>query len=351
MKNLIFLTVMFLFVRNGNAQNVTIGHESAPVVYYRMPDEPLDPSYKTYSVEISTRTGELMRTGLTEGSLENEFLTLAGYEKVFNNGDVHIEATIGEFNVSGERRGSQQSKSKDKNGNEITRTSYYIELRYAQPLAFRVTDKKGKTLGDEYVYRWSDDQTWRSSNYSSMSDLDRYWRSNRTYKLADLQKSRIRQGMQVMSDRINNLFGYRLIRENERFEKIGKKRHPFYAQYDGAVETIKKAFKLMDADKSLVDVKKSVQPAIEFYKTADANCKPVDKDAMKLKHIHLYNLGLLYFWLEEFAEARKYTEAIYLFDDKDKDAKRLLEQIDSVESSLRKANRKSRHQVVIGGKA
>ena len=351
MKTLISLFAMFLLVQNGIAQSVTIGHESAPVVYYRMPDEPLDPSYKTYSVEISIRTGELMRTGLTEASLENEYLFLAGYDKVFSNGDIHIEATIGEFNVSGERRGSQQSKSKDKNGNEITRTSYYIELRYAQPMAFRVTDKKGKTLGDEYVYRWSDDQTWRSTNYSSMSDLDRYWRSNRTYKLSELQKDRIRQGMKVMSDRINHLFGYMLIRENERFEKIGKKRHPLYASYDGALETIKKAFKLMEADKNLVEVKKAVQPAIDFYKTENANCKPVDKDAMKLKHINLYNLGLIYFWLEEFNEAREYAEAIYLFDDKDKDAKRLLEQIEYVESSLKKANRKSRHQVVIGGKA
>lgn len=351
MKTLISLFVMFLFLQISFAQAVTIGHESAPVIYYRMPDEPLDPSYKTYSVEISMRTGELMRTGLTEASLENEFLSLAGYDKVFNNGNVHIEATIGDFNVYGERRGSQQNKSKDKDGHEITKTSYYIELRYSQPMAFRVTDKRGKTLEDEYIYHLTDDQTWRSSNYSSMSDLDRYWRSNRTYKLSDLQKSRIRQGMQVMSDRINNLFGYRLIKENERFEKIGKKRHPSYANYDGAVETVKKAFKLMEADKNLVEVKKTVQPAIDFYKTADANCKPVDKDAMKLKHINLYNLGLIYFWLEEFPEARKYTEAIYLFDDKDKDAKRLLEQIDYVEYSLKKANRQSRHQVVIGGKA
>src|SRR5687768_8575696 len=351
MKISILLPAMFAFMQNAQLQSVTIGHESAPVSYYRMPDDPLDASYKTYSVEVSMRTGELMRTGLTEATLENEYLFLEGYDKVFNSGDVHIEATLGDFNVYGERRGTQQNKSKDKDGKEVVRTSYYIEFRYSQPMAYRVTDKRGKTLEDEYIYHLTDDQTWRSTTYSSISDLDRYWRSSRTYKLSELQKERIRQGMKEISERINNTFGYRRIKESERFEKIGRKRHPDFAKYDATVEIVKKGFKLMDADKNLTEVKKTVQPAIEFYKTADASCKPTDKDAMKLKHINLYNLGLIYFWLEEFDDARKYTEAIYLFDDKDKDAKRLLEQIEYVESSLQKAKRPSRHQVVVGGKA
>lgn len=340
-----------LLVLAVKAQTVTIANESAPVEYYRMPDEPLPQSYKTYSAEVDIRSGELMRTGLSESMLESEYLFLASYQKASGDGDVHIEANIGDFTVYGERRGTQQTKSKDKNGNEVTRVNYYIELRYSQPMGFRVTDKKGKTLVDEYVFHLTDDQTWRSTNYSSLSDLDRYWRSNRVFKLSELQKNRVREGMQKISDRVNNLFGYRLINENERFERIGRKKHPLYNDFDNAVETIKKAFRLMDADKDLSEVRKAVQPAIDFYKSADASCKPTDKDAMKLKHIILYNLGLIHFWLEDFDAAKKYAQNIYLFDDNDKDAKRLLEEIDYVESSLKKAGRTTRHQVVVGGKA
>lgn len=350
MKRLFFLSFLASSLAT-NAQTVTIGHESAPVNYYRMPDEPLDLSYKTYSAGIDMRSGELFRTGLTESSLLNEFLFLSGYQKVMVGGDVFIEAMIGDFRVYGERRESQQTKKKDKDGKEIVTTRYYIELRYSQPLAFEVTDKKGRTLEDEYIYHFSDDQTWRSTNYSSISDLDRYWRTNRSMKLADLQKTRIRQGMKEVSDRVNNQFGYRLISENERFEKIGRKKHPQYGEYDSAVETIKKAFKLMDANKNLAEVKKAVQPAIEFYRTVDAQCTTRDKEEMKLKHIGLYNLGLIYFWLEDFEQSKKYTEAIYLFDNKDKDAKRLLEQIEYVQASLQRARRTSRHQVVVGSKA
>ena len=218
MKRLLILSIFACTVA-ANAQTITIAHESAPVEYYRMPDEPLDQSYKTYSTGIDMRSGELLRTGLTESSLINEYLFLSGYQKVMAGGDVFIEAMIGDFTVYGERRGSQQTKKKDKDGKEIVTTRYYIELRYSQPMAIEVTDKKGRTLEDEYIYHLSDDQTWRSTNYSSMSDLDRYWRTNRSMKLSELQKDRIRQGMKEISDRVNNQFGYRLINENERFDR------------------------------------------------------------------------------------------------------------------------------------
>ena len=347
-----FLHLIFAVIAiQASSQAVTIGHEPVPVEYYRIPDEPLDASYKTYSVEIDTRTGELMNSCLSELSLENEYLNLAGYQKVLSRGDVHFEVSLGDFNVSSERRGTQQVKNKDKDGKETTKTHYYLEVRYAQPIAWQVTDKKGKTLKDEYIYRWSDDQTWRSINYSSLSELERYWQSSRRYKLSELQKSRIQQGMKVIHDMMNNLYGYKLINENERFEKIGKKKHPAYEGYNTAVETVKKSFKLMDADKSLSEVKKAVQPAIDFYKSADAKCVANDKDGIKLKHIGLYNLGLIYLWLEDFDQAKTYAENIYKFDPKDKDAKRLLDEIYYVETSLQRAKRPSRHQVVVGGKA
>ena len=342
--------IAFFVIEFSVAQTVTIGHESAPVEYYRMPDKPLDEAFKTYSTEISIRSNELLRTGLTESSLANEYLSLPGYEKVWNNGDVHIEASIGDFTVYGERRGTQQTKSKDKNGKEITKTTYYIELRYSQPMAFEVMDRKRRMLHDEYIYHLTDDQSWRSSNYSSISDLDRYWRSNRNFKLSELQKSRVQQGMKIISDKLNNLFGYRLINENERFEKIGRKKHPAYNDYHDAIETVKKAFKLMDADKSLVNVRKSLEPAITFYQNADAKCNVGDKESIKLKHISLYNLGLIYLWLEDFAEARKFADAIMEIDTKDKDAKRLLDEIRYVEASLIKAKKSSRHQIHSTGK-
>lgn len=333
------------------AQSVTIAHESASVEYYRMPDDPLPAAYTTYSAEVDVRPSEILRTGLTALSLEAEYLILEGYRKLSTHGDIHILASIGDFSVYGERRGTQTNKRKDKDGKETIDTKYYIELRYAQPVAVQVRDKKGKVLMDKYIYYLADDQTWRSPNYNSIDELEKYWRTQRTSKLAELQKNRIREGMKSLKDQVNDRYGFRLIRETERFEKIGRKRHPQYAQFDNALEIIKKSFKLMKADVALDEVKNSLQPAIDFYDKAQIAGRPGEKDHERLRHIVYYNQGLLAFWMEQFEEAKALANLILEMDPKDRDARRLVEQSEAVAYSLKKAGKKSRHKVALPGKA
>ena len=67
-------------------------------------------------------------------------------------------------------------------------------------------------------------------------------------------------------------------------------------------------------------------------------------------HIAQYNLALAYYWVENFDQARLYAQAIQKWDSKDKDAKRLLEDIDYVQASLSKAKKPSRHKIVVGSK-
>lgn len=95
------------------AQPVSIDNESVPVEYYRMPDYPLDPSYSTYSADIQARFGGLSMTGFTTTSLEDEYLNLEGYKKVNREGDIEIEASIGDFNVFGERTDIRRAKKKE----------------------------------------------------------------------------------------------------------------------------------------------------------------------------------------------------------------------------------------------
>ena len=73
------------------------------------------------------------------------------------------------------------------------------------------------------------------------------------------------EGLRQLSDLINNQFGYRRMKDNARFETIGKKKHPEYEVYQQNVEIIKSGFKLMSADKALDEVKSKIKPALAFY--------------------------------------------------------------------------------------
>lgn len=333
-----------------HAQSVTINHESAPVKYYRMPDKPLPPNYTTYKPDISIPYHELTRIGSNEATLIDQYLFLEGYRKVTTGGDVMIEAGISEFMIWGEHMNTRRSKSKDKDGNEQVKLSYSMEVKYSLPMSVRVTDKMDNTLLDRNIFTMSDTRTWTSTTYNNISDLQSYWRIQKKTRMADLQRDLMKEGLKKISDLINNQFGYKRIDDHARFEVIGKKKHPEYELYQKNVEIIKAGFRLMSADKSLEEVKVKINPALAFYVDAEKNYQTGSKDGERLKHLCLFNLALAYFWVENFDQARQYAQAIQKWDPKDKAAKKLLEEIDYVQSSLAKANRPSRHKIVVGGK-
>lgn len=349
MKNLL-LVLLLTSISDVTAQSVTISSESAPVEYYRMPDYPLPKEYATYSSNLDMSFTELAKSGFTESYLIDTYLDLEGYKQVNKNPDVEITATVGEFIVWSEFRNTNKSKTKDKNGVEQVRYTYSMTVKYSLPMGIQVFNREGTTLIDKYVFTMSDTRSWTSSTYSSMSDLDSYWRIQRKTKLSDLQKDLMKEGMNTISDMINRNYGYQLINDKIKFAAIGKKSHPDYDRFQKNAEIMVAAFQLMDADKSLDAVKDKAQPALEFYATSAQKYSTGNKDQKKLKHICLYNQALAYCWLEDFDQAETLAKSIQKFDTKNKDVKRLLEDIEYTKASLVNADRPSRHQVVVGQK-
>jgi len=349
MKNflLVLLLTPFSVV---TAQSVSISSESAPVEYYRMPDVPLTKECTTYSANLDISYTELAKSGFTESYIIDTYLDLAGYKQVNKNPDVEITATIGEFIIWSEMRNTNRSKTKDKDGIERVKYTYNMEVKYSLPMGIQVYNKEGKTLIDKYIFAMSDTRSWISSSYSSLSDLDSYWRIQRKTKLSDLQKDLMKEGMNAISDLINNTYGFRLINDKIKFAAIGKKSHPDYDRFQKNVEIMQAAFQQMDADKSLDAVQVKAQPALEFYAASAVKFSTGNKDQKKLKHICLYNQALAYCWLEDFDKAETLAKSIQKFDTKNKDVKKLLEQIEYVRASLVNAGRTSRHQVVVGEK-
>lgn len=335
---------------NMSGQSVTISSESVKVEYYRMPDEPLPSNYTTYTADLDISFTELSKSGFTESHLVDTYLNLEGYKRVHKDGDVEITAKISDLIIWNESRATTRSKTKDKNGKEITKYQYRLELKYSMPMVIKVVNKEGKTLLDEYIFSMSDTRTWTSPSYNSMSDLDSYWRIQRNSRLSDIQKDLIREGMKKATDLVNNGFGFRLMQEKVKFATIGKQKHPDYDRFQKNVEILQSAFEQMSADKDLEEVREKAMPALEFYAATANKYKNGNKDQKKINHICLYNQALAYFWLEDFDLAESYAEAIKKFDSKNKDVRRLLENIAYTRNSLINAGRASRHQVLVSNK-
>lgn len=350
MKSYALIALFLICLLTTEAQSVSISSEPAQVEYYRMPDYPLPAEYTTYRAELKIPFTELSKSGFTESYLEDTYLQLQGYKRVNSNADVEIVASIGEFFIWSEIRNTNRSRTKDKDGNERVRYTYNLELKYSMPVAVKVRDKESKTLLDDYIFTMSDTRSWTSPSYNSLADLDSYWRIQRTTRLSELQKDITKEGMNKISDLINDTYGFKRIKDKIRFATLGKKNHPEYAKFQKNVEIMQAAFSLMDADKSVDPVRDKAAPALDFYAETAKRYSVGNKDQKKLKHVCLYNQALAYFWLEDFELAETIAKSIQKFDTKNKDVRRLLDEIEYTRASLYNAGRASRHQIVLGSK-
>jgi hypothetical protein len=347
---ILFLLYFIGLVSLGIGQSVTIDNVPAHVEYYRMPDEPLDPTFSTYAADLDITYNELNKTGITKSSLIDQYVVLEGYKKVSSKADVEITADIGSFTIWSESHTTHRSKTKDKNGKETEKITYNMEVKYSLPVTLKVYDKKGFLLMDQYISSSTNTHTWTSPTYNSMSDLDSYWRYERQSRLSQLEKDLLTQSMKSLYDQLNNRYGYRKIKDTVKFETIGKKKHPDYEVFQENVNIIVDAFRLMSADKGLDEIRNKIKPALEFYNAQAAKYKSSSKDDTKLRHICLYNQGLAAFWMEDFDQAAFFAREIQRRDKKDKDVKRLLTVIDNTRESLTNAKRTSRHNVTVGGR-
>ena len=320
------------------AQQVTIQTEPVKVSYYRLPDHPLDPVFKTFSAQIDVRFHDIANSGLTESMLKDQYLRLQGFDVVSGDGDIQISCGIGEFFIWGEFRKSTQSKV---DGKIVTR--YYLEVKYSEPVLVRVTDRTGNTYLDQYVLRNSDTRSWNSPSYNSLSDLDSYWRIQKQSRLGTLQKELIQEGMRLVFDKINNAYGFREITENTRFEAIGKKGHPLYEQYLDQIVQIRAAFAALSLDEYPALIRSRIDPVLEFYQAEVRKFQSRGKDDTRMRHICLYNQALLYFWLEDYDPAMELVERLLQDDAKDRDARKLSTAIDDVRTALARNGFVSRH--------
>ena len=225
-----------------------------------------------------------------------------------------------------------------------------MEVKYSLPITLEVYDKKGFLLANTSVSSGSDTHTWTSTSYSSLSDLNNYWRYEENSRMTQLHRDLLKQEMKTFSNDLNNRFGYRKIKDTTKFETIGKKKHPDYDEFQKNVQILVEAFSSMRAEKGLEEIKAKIKPALAFYNAQAAHYKSKSKDDTKLRHICLLNQGVAYFWMEDFEQAAHFASEIQRYDKKDKDVKRLLKILEDTQDSMSNANRTSRHQIIVGNK-
>lgn len=328
------------------AQSVSIGTESIPVELYRLPESPLPADVATYSANVIMPGTDIAASGLNVQHILDNYAKISGYKRVVAQGDVHLQISIGAISITGEKMDSRKTTSLDREGNEHVKHEFFKVFSYAVPVSYKLTHKNGTVITDKAIADLNDKKVYKTDEYVSENDLDSYWRINKTLKLTELHKEMASKHLFLLQKDLEEQFGFVIVREDARFETIGKKKHPEFEKFDQALAEVRKAFGTMRPGSSIDEGMKTLSPAISFFEAAAQQYDAGDKEEAKLKHIALYNLAAIHYWTDNFVPAAQYVHQLLAMDASDKDVIALKTSIEKTQNTLTTAGKQDRRQSI-----
>ncbi len=341
MKQILLLLATSFFTLSVQAQKVDLDGEKVPVQYLRMPKKPFPADYKYYSVIVSVKPNDLQKVGMSEKSVL-KYTEVPGYKKIAKGGDFNIEVSLTDFRYDGgaELKNST-STSKDKNGKEITTTSYYVEAKFIHAVSAKLRDKTEKIL---YQKSWNEAaQVVKSPYFNSTTEANTYSKNGLGSDVGKQDQAAIYAALAEMKEDLAKIFGYASISASFNLQILDTEKHPDYAGFQQALKDANAAFSYMRSNKPLDSVRIRSQAAIEFFDKQKDKYDAADKAGKKLKYACLYNLALLHYWLENFDQAETFAQAVIANDFDPKDGKRLAEDINEQRANLARCGRTSSH--------
>ena len=339
MKNYISLFLSMLFFAALQAQDVDM--KPIAVSFTRLPENPLPFEYKTYTVKVDAKPGILGRLNKSLVDIANYF-HLNRYEAVAEGADFTIEVFINDMAVWSEKVESQTSTTKDKAGNEVLKTEYYKEVTYTMHTSYQLLDKQGEALGKSVPISQGF-ESCRSAAFISTYQLEKYWAAERETTINNhvigVYNKDIGQMLSNIRKKIdltpmNNL--------EDEIEVIGGKSEAA-AYYLDAYNTVKAAFARLKPNEPVDEVKRALQPAIEFYQAESAKYSATDKKQYKWLHVCLYNLALIHYWLDDITLAEQYANECQKIDWMNNRTEKLLKEIDELRQAFELTGFLDRH--------
>lgn len=333
----LFVILSLFAVQDVSAQKIK--NERASVAYTRLPSNPLDPSFTTYSAIVYGSDNGLENLGINRQNAAEKYFTLGGFKKVGQGGHFRISVSVGyPYVVSAETKSEKKTRKKD----EKTETYYVYKkvITYRAPVRYKVEDYQGNiiTSGAQSKETSFDYAT----NSSSGSVAHKKWRDNRTRLMNDKFKSSVTSKLSSIAGTIKALYAYTPKKATLQVELLGKK-DKGTEQYLKACEDAIAAYATMKADEKPDNVRAALRPSIEFWMAEKNKWSANDKKERKVKSACAFNLANAFFWLDDLGEARKYANEVIEIDYKPGRGKTINRSIDALQKLFTANNTTTRH--------
>ncbi len=334
----LLIAISFIFTQDLSAQKIK--DQRISFEYTRLPSNPLDPTFTTYSSVVYGSDYGLENLGIDRNGAADSYFTLGGFKRVGQGGHFRISCYVGyPTTLSTETTSYTKTiTNKDKTKSKVTR--YKKTIVYRAPVRYKVEDYQGNVITSgsmnekkSFVF---------GEGASSSSALSSSWRNSRQREMSGRYKKAVKDAMSSASGTIRALYGYSIKKRTAQIEILGKK-DKGTEEFMSAYETTKAAFANMKANEKPDKVKEEVRPALEFYMAEKNKWSAADKKERKVRSACVYNLATIFYWLDELDEARKYANECVEIDYKPGRGKTLIRGIDATKKLFDTNNTTSRH--------
>jgi hypothetical protein len=309
------------------------------VHYIDLPEQKLPADYKTYSVNVYGATAQI--AGLVNSTLAKK-IKLDGYKRLDGKhgkfGHLRIRVNTGTLRTGFVEYRSQIRTYKDKDGNEISKTYYWYNIPFTGNTSFSIIDPEGNILIEEQK---NYSTTERTREFTSASQL----RKEKNRLIESERKSFARKMVNKIVDMSKKTavsqFDYAHVFDNRQFYIVTK--YSGEPQYQKFFDKTKSVLEKADPAMPASELKIKLSDVISFWEKEGSKNPGGDKKMKDVFKAANTNLAYIYYYLDDFDNARKHAQLVIKSEGKDRDCKKLLDDIEADEIKMQLHQIYSKH--------
>lgn len=340
-----FLSILFTssFVLSLTAQRLDLDKSWFDHSYRRLPNYVLDPSFKTYSVNIF----KTVALDAYSNESANNLIGIEGKKKVDGPAHFAVNVNLNDLIIEKSEVKERVQVHTDKDGKETGRSYYYhVSVIYSFDASAEVKDHSGKRLSYYSLARRDSKKEFKTSEVLKSSDAANYYNNNKLEIKTNLVSEQITSAMQSLNGSLNSDFGFTTIKAREYLWTVGSKKHAEYQACQDACTAGTSAMNIITADMITEDVKVKMQPAIEYFLGLTTKYTNTEEKAeKKIRYGAYFNLAQLYMFTEQFDKAREYAQKLVANDFDPRDGEKIIKEIDAILADMQKHSATTRHFV------
>jgi len=342
MKKLFIISLSALLSGLGTAQKIDLDRVFVPHQYRDLPSTPLDSTWRTYNVRVEVPS--TISNAMSASSIE-ERVNLQGWKKVYGGGHAQFTVNFDDLMFDGQKIDQRKEETKNKEG-VVTATRYYYwsTVKYSLGATYSAKDWQSNVLiNRSTISNSTNKMEWKSPEFSSYSEAERYFSNNRQAISNKLVKEHMESWLNSLNYSINDLYGFPVSTDQASLWTTDSKKHPENEAWVANMAKMKASVAKVTANGIDAATRTELMSSIEYMTGVRAKYAADEKSDRKLRYACNYNNAVLYTILDMPDKAIESCTALIANDYDTKDGEKMIEKLNKIKELMAKNNKVGRH--------